>query len=235
MSVLLEASVPTSDFLFQSVLANYRSSTIRLEPSVSINTKLLPYVWVTDVPPDRLEGLLSSEPHLKDAKVVDTTNGGLLVRLTWEDDGETNPLLGVLRERPVTVLEARGAESGWCFSFRFQTADAVSEFYRRCRNAGITVNPLKIQQNTSQMDGGMNEYGLTPTQRETLVESYELGYFKIPREISLVELADRYGISSNAVSERLRRGVNALIGGTLANPEEVTWSERDVKPRIEND
>lgn len=231
----MEASVSTSDFLFQNVLTNYPSCTIRLEPSISIATEMVPYVWTTGVSSDRVEELLSQEPQVRDAEIVDTTNGGFLVGLTWGDDGDVNPLLATLRELPVAVSKAVGTGEGWYLTLRFQTTDAVSRFYREYRNANITVNPLRIQQNAPWMNEWRHRYGLTATQRKTLVEAYESGYFEVPRKTSLVELADRYGVSSNAVSERLRRGINTLLGHALVDPKQLAWPEEKPTPPIEND
>ncbi|MDS0295294.1 helix-turn-helix domain-containing protein [Halogeometricum luteum] len=235
MSVLMEASVSTSDFLFQNVLTNYPSCTIQLEPSISIDAEMVPYVWTADVPSDRLEGLLSSEPHVRDAEIVDTTNGGFLVRLAWDDDENVNPLLATLRGLPVAVSEAVGTGGGWNLTLRFQTADAVSRFYRGYRSANISVNPLRIQQNAPWMNERRHRYGLTATQRKTLVEAYESGYFEVPRKTSLVELADRHGVSSNAVSERLRRGIDTLLGNALVEPKQLVRPEEKPDPRLEND
>jgi predicted DNA binding protein len=41
------------------------------------------------------------------------------------------------------------------------------------------------------------------------------GYYGIPRGTSTQELADELGISAQAVTERLRRGVATLVNNTL--------------------
>jgi predicted DNA binding protein len=53
---------------------------------------------------------------------------------------------------------------------------------------------------------------LTARQRETLRLAHERGYFEIPREVTLDDLADELGVSNQAVSERLRRGCTHVIG-----------------------
>jgi predicted DNA binding protein len=41
--------------------------------------------------------------------------------------------------------------------------------------------------------------------------AFETGYWKIPRESHLEDIADRIGISDQAISERLRRGCSSLV------------------------
>jgi hypothetical protein len=53
--------------------------------------------------------------------------------------------------------------------------------------------------------------GLTDRQREALRVALETGYFSVPRETSLEDLAKRLDVSDTAASQRLRRGVENLI------------------------
>lgn len=46
---------------------------------------------------------------------------------------------------------------------------------------------------------------------ELVLTAAEAGYFEVPREVSLAELADREGISDVTASERLRRGIGRLV------------------------
>ena len=64
-------------------------------------------------------------------------------------------------------------------------------------------------------DVGERSYGLTDEQRVALTTAYRAGYFNEPRDISLSEVADEMGLSSTAMSGRLRRGVGNLIAATL--------------------
>ena len=64
----------------------------------------------------------------------------------------------------------------------------------------------------SRLPGGYNPLDeLTPVQRETVEAALELGYFDIPRGVSMEELAAELDITPNAVSERLRRAERTLL------------------------
>lgn len=64
-------------------------------------------------------------------------------------------------------------------------------------------------------------YGLTATQRETLTYAAEEGYYSLPRQISTKELADRFDVSDQAITERLRRGIATLVMNTLLVDQEA--------------
>ena len=58
-------------------------------------------------------------------------------------------------------------------------------------------------------------HGLTDGQRDTLVAAFEAGYFTVPREITLKELAEQRDSSHQALSEQLRRATGTLVESTL--------------------
>ncbi|WP_336362555.1 helix-turn-helix domain-containing protein [Halalkalicoccus salilacus] len=53
----------------------------------------------------------------------------------------------------------------------------------------------------------------------------EAGYFKIPKEVTLAELADAQGVSLQAMSARLRRGVHHLIEQTFITGDSIDHDE----------
>lgn len=48
-----------------------------------------------------------------------------------------------------------------------------------------------------------------------LIRAIQAGYYSIPRQASTQALADEFGISDQAVTERLRHGITALVSNTL--------------------
>jgi hypothetical protein len=47
----------------------------------------------------------------------------------------------------------------------------------------------------------------------------EGGYYDIPRRMSTKDLAEEFGVSDQAITERLRRAIVALTENTIAVPE----------------
>lgn len=56
-----------------------------------------------------------------------------------------------------------------------------------------------------------NNYTLSDAQRQVLDSAVREGYFKVPREASLVELSEQTGLSDKEVSVELRRALEQLL------------------------
>ncbi|MUV90398.1 DNA-binding protein [Halapricum sp. CBA1109] len=101
-------------------------------------------------------------------------------------------------------------QSGW-FANR-EAFDAFRAFWQD--NAGFTLRRL-----TRDGDPAEPGEGLTDRQQEALRIAYEMGYFDIPREASLDDIAAELDISPSSLSERLRRAQTHLIETSVAS----TW------------
>ncbi|RKD98157.1 helix-turn-helix domain-containing protein [Halopiger aswanensis] len=123
---------------------------------------------------------------------------------------------GVLRDVTATA-------EGWFFRVAFPSAETFGRFHEFFIERDLDV---EVRQLYDESDGAGDsndnpnstpptQFGLTASQRETLVAAVDAGYLDIPRSCSLAELADRFDISSNAASERFRRGVRTLIENTI--------------------
>ena len=64
------------------------------------------------------------------------------------------------------------------------------------------------------------------TDREFLTTAVERGYFRVPRQTTLVDLADAHDISDVEASERLRTGIDVALREYL---DEVDASVRTDK------
>lgn len=110
----------------------------------------------------------------------------------------------------IEVLPDGWRQTGW-----FTDRDAFSQFssFWQC-NAGFQLHRL-TRDGESEPPGN----GLTDRQYEALRIAYELGYFDIPRQASLEDVAAELDISPSSVSERLRRAQTQIIEETVA----TTW------------
>lgn len=116
-------------------------------------------------------------------------------------------------EEGVVFQELRATVDGWSFRAGFPDRDALGRLVEFCRSHGVGFEFHSIHRADADVD--LPEYGLTDCQRETLVTAAERGYFRIPRECSLSELAAALGVSETAASERLRRGMARLVTRTV--------------------
>lgn len=63
---------------------------------------------------------------------------------------------------------------------------------------------------------------LTERQRECLAIAQRLGYFDVPRECTLAELAEELGVDKSTASETIRRGTNRVVGQFLLHDRDTS-------------
>ncbi|SNR34591.1 helix-turn-helix domain-containing protein [Halorubrum vacuolatum] len=167
---------------------------------------VISYVLVRRDGLDEFHGELDGrrESAVTDVRVIDEFVAYALVHVTypWHADA----ILVSLVNAGLDVLEGLGTAEEWTFRVRAYECDAIDRFVEKCTRAGATAAVDRI-------DGaGRNEEPiLTPAQRRTLHTAYETGYFEVPRRTSLSQLSEQFDVSDTAVSQRLRRGINAVL------------------------
>lgn len=211
MSVIANFSVPALDFALGEVLEVERGLRIRVESMVPTGEAVMPYLWVPSHATEAVVAAIEDTPVARGVEVVDEVGDETLLRVEWGPD--VDGLVGSALAVDAAVMEAIGTGDEWSFQLRFSDYDDLSAFYRRCVEHDVSLR-LEQVHNPVEPDG-TTRYGLTPEQRETLVAAMEAGYFSVPRETTLVELAEELGVSDSAVSQRLRRGLTGLVSATL--------------------
>lgn len=211
MSVILDLTLPCDEFEFGRMLALDAGSEIVLETMVPIRKRSVPTFRLLSDDPGSFEERVRAHPASKDIQMIDSRRDETVYALDWE--AKADPFFEVIESMEATLLSGSGTAECWQFELRFPSHKKVSEFQARCDEMGIYYTIGQIY-NPTKPDAGP-WYGLTPSQREALILAVEEGYYSIPREISTDELAGKLGISDQAVSERLRRGVGTMVSNTL--------------------
>jgi len=105
---------------------------------------------------------------------------------------------------------------GWKVSAQFADRDALDAFRTACGDTGVEFRPRRVfEAETDPTD----DYGLTAAQHEALLVAHEMGYFDVPRQADLSDVAAELDTTTSALSERLRRGQRRLVGHTIASTE----------------
>jgi predicted DNA binding protein len=68
-------------------------------------------------------------------------------------------------------------------------------------------------------DAGSFTPPVTTRQREALTVAVELGYYELPREATLTEVADALGCSTGTASEHLRKAERTVLSAVVGRPE----------------
>ncbi|MFC6824942.1 helix-turn-helix domain-containing protein [Halopelagius fulvigenes] len=118
----------------------------------------------------------------------------------------------------LTYTETKGR--GWLVQLLLPDKDALNTVWQYARENDISLNIIDIYGSESMSEESDNSYGLTPEQRAALLTAYEKGYFQEPRDMSLIDVADEMGLSSTAMSGRLRRGMQNLIRATIVESQD---------------
>jgi predicted DNA binding protein len=109
------------------------------------------------------------------------------------------------------LIKGRFENGRWHCRARLPDRDNLERFRRFFDDNGID---LSIEAVYSGPEAEANS--LTDRQRRALTLAAEMGYFDIPRQASLSDLADELDISEQAASERLRRAYRTLVEYHLA-------------------
>lgn len=108
-----------------------------------------------------------------------------------------------------------GPHTDWCHRLCFPDREALSSFTTVAPDEALPLQAV------FERDGSpwTRNYGLSEPQAALIRMAAEQGYFAVPREVALAEVAAELDISSQAASERLRRGLDTLVQHSLLTDE----------------
>ncbi len=210
MATVMEFTSPASEFPLGTVFENLPGVTVELERLIPHESLTIPYFWVRGAEAEDIEAAFETHAGIVAVELIDSVESEYLMRAEWEK--EYFGVLSALAEANVAVLSGIGTKTGWHFEVRGESRAAISDFRTICQNSDIPIQITAIHALLPIQGDG---YELTDTQREALVMAYESGYFDSPRSASLEDIAEKLGISQQALSSRLRRGHRRLIAGAL--------------------
>lgn len=223
MSVIVEFSVAAERFPLGEVFEDFPTARIDVEQLIPRGETLMPFFWIQGSDPELLEERLATDEYVQSVRVLDAFDDQALVRVEWAlgIDG----LVQAIIDHDAVILEAVGTADRWHFSLRLPDTRATTAFQQHCHTAGISLDVTKVHHS----GGPAQTHELTPSQREVLEVAFQNGYFAIPRETKLVDLAEALGISDQAVSERLRRSQAKLVRAHLESTASETAAVPDGK------
>lgn len=105
-------------------------------------------------------------------------------------------------------LHARWSGGAWHVRMRFPDREALAACEVWCEEHDVAFDLRRIYADPAR---GRQVSVLTREQRTALRTARDMGYFEIPRDATMSDIADQLGVSSQAVSERLRRGYRVLV------------------------
>ncbi|MFQ3294296.1 MAG: hypothetical protein ACI9EZ_001669 [Halobacteriales archaeon] len=215
MTVIAEFRVASDDFELGRILTVEAASAIELESLIPTGGVTVPLFWAYNSMQESFVEAVHGHPAVNDTAVVEVFEGRTLFTLDW--DANRDLVFRGIDEHDGQLLSAVGHPDVWDLELRFPSHAALNEFTTHCEEAGIPLAMTRIYNPTEADVGPL--YGLTDPQREAIRLAVRRGYYDIPRECSTQELADELGVSDQAVMERLRRAIVAIVKDTLPADE----------------
>lgn len=212
MSITAKVHIKHDRLALVPTLKNFDSVNISVitqgntNPGATIFPFLIEYDDRTE-----LEKMLDEDPTVSGYELVDWTDGRGIYYI--EHTPEAKLISTVVTKVNGFLVHTETKGNGWLVRLLLPDREALNTIWEYANKNDITLNIIVIYGNDA---GTETSYGLTNEQKAALKITYEEGYFQEPRDISLREVADEMGLSSTAMSGRLRRGMRNLIAATLA-------------------
>jgi hypothetical protein len=166
----------------------------------------------TEVDPERLEPRLKDCTSLGDYVRLESELSESQYRVVLEQtevDTDVYRQLVDLRTHPTG---ATVTENGWKVRAQFADREDLATFQDACEETEVGFQLLRLSEGSGD---SADDYGLTGPQHEAILVAFEMGYFEIPREATLSDVAEELDTTTSALSERLRRAHHTLIERTV--------------------
>lgn len=209
-STLVRCRLPTESFALHETFQTSPDLTVECAPSVAASGAACMSLLWAETDTDDLTATLETDPTVSAVDELYRAGDRHFYRIQWSHDIHCRT--AILLQSEGILLKSQGTDSRWAFDLLYPDRETLHRVSERCKQYDLslaidTIRSLDPDQRT--------QYGLTPIQHTTLSQACQEGYFNVPREIGLDDLAEKMGVSHQALSERLRRGHDALIKAAL--------------------
>jgi predicted DNA binding protein len=174
------------------------------------------FMWAGGGDFEAFEAAIPDDPTIREFECIDEEDERRLYRVVVDRSVVTNPD-PIDRETDASRISIETTADGAVLELRLPDREALREYIDLLREEGFTVDLLRVHPADDETEG----YGLSAKQAEALREAREAGYFDVPRGTDLAMLADRLGISEQAVSERIRRGLSSVLAETIDDEDDA--------------
>lgn len=208
------------------VISPHLEETFQLVPQVMLKYESLYtspegeakfFFWAEGADFQNFESALDADSTIAEYALLTKVVDRRFYRVTFTDSGRRALTYPVASDLDMIYLDIT-LKNGWSpIRMRIPDLEALTTYREACEERGIPFRLKRIfSESHSTEEAGAVRYGVTEAQREALRMACEFGYFSIPRESSLDEIATELDISTQALSTRLRRGHSNLIHATIS-------------------
>lgn len=210
MTIHAEVSVPPEALALGIAFEDHPGARIELERIVPVEDGPLPYFWLSNGSGDLadIEAAIRDHEDTESLTELCETDDARLFHVAWKPTVDS--AMAALRTEHCGCRQATGTIEGWDLRVRFLDNDDLVAFNQKLTEEGVSVTLNRLEEFSKSLE----PTPLSAEQREALRLAREGGYFGVPRECTIADLAAEAGISQSAFSERLRRGMGRLVDRT---------------------
>jgi len=211
MPTIVVADIPVDEFALRESLRAIPGLAVESQRVVEKDEDLvMPLIWVRGANGETVQASLADDSSVSSANRIASYENESLYQMEWKRDVEL--AVQMITEDEATILDLYGTSDGWQLRSMFPDRDTLARTVEFCENHGLGFDVRRVREMNVVPSG---RWGLTDEQYEALRVAWDAGYFGVPREADLGDVADRLDISHQALSERLRRGHTNLIKETI--------------------
>lgn len=205
MVVVADVVVPADEFELGQIFDSFPDIEIEIERIIPLESGIKPLFWVAGADPATVVDTLRETRYARSVDLLTDADDRALVSIDWSP--KIDHFLDPLVVHDGDVLRAEGDVERWEFRIQFHDRSALRAFRDDCVERELQIEVIRIYNPHAPEE----EVLLTDPQWDALIAAHEGGYWRIPRQTTVNEIAEQLGISSQATSERLRRATNSLV------------------------
>ena len=216
MSTIAEFTIPTSEFALYETLERRPEMVFEVDRVVAHNTtRVVPLVRATYGEFDELTEILETDSSVAEVELLAELEDERYYRMVWTDRAQ---VIGyMVAGQGATIHEATASGGEWHLRVFFPERSALAATNDYAQESGFSLDVTNIY-GLEELE--QSQHNLTESQYVTLTTAVERGHYDVPRKTNAKTLADEFGISHQAFSERIRRGHKNLITSTLLVDED---------------
>lgn len=204
--------------ILQEALAHAPETAVSYEEQYLSDDDIVLLFWGEGGDLATFEEGLTKDPTVTDPVQLTETQSRRLYRVIFTERGENAATFPSWSDLDLSLLDSTATHQGWDVRMRMPDRATLHQYHEECEQNNLQFRLKAIYEESEAATKAESQ--LTDSQQEALLTARELGYFAIPREALLADVANQCGISSQATSERLRRGTATLID-TALTPEAI--------------
>lgn len=202
---------PARELVLEEALQRIPDARFAMEKSVAKDDNRTASLWITAASEETVQNTLAADSSVEHfEKVADGEGQRWLFDVTFGPDIDL--FRSIVLSHGGVVLDAEATGTEWTITCRFPDRDRLGAAQELLDDWDFDH---QIESIHSVTDATIKGADLTEDQRRALEAAFRLGYFEVPRDVTLGDVADELDISHQALSERLRRAEGELLDSML--------------------